>query len=235
MNLAVKLRRGEGPFWGPLKRLVKKTLRIHLPVFWLTRPLFRFLYFLHVALRMFTARVVRFFWSEPLFRSQCEAIGANFQMGPLPFVHGSGRIVIGDDVTLGGKPDIVFGNRGDGVPELIVGDHVFLGHACSFAISGSVRVGAHTLIAGGVHISDYDGHPVDAARRRAGEPAPPEAVKPVVIGEDVWVGNYATILKGVTIGDRAIVGARAVVTRDVPADTVVAGNPARVVKRLAEG
>jgi maltose O-acetyltransferase len=53
-----------------------------------------------------------------------------------------------------------------------------------------------------------------------------------VIGDDVWVGNGAMILKGVTIGDRAVVAARAVVTKDVPPDTVVAGNPARVVKTL---
>lgn len=232
MNLAVKLRRGEGPFWGTLKRLAKATLRLHLPVFWLTRPMFRFLYVAHVTARALVARAARFFWSEPLFRSQCESVGRNFQMGPLPYLHGHGRIVLGDDVTFGGKPDIVFGNRGEGVPELIVGDHVFIGHQCCFAISGSVQIGDHTLLAGGVHISDYDGHPLDAARRRAGAPAPPEAVRPVVIGRDVWVGNRAMILKGVTIGDRAIVGACAVVTRDVPADVVVAGNPARVVKQL---
>jgi acetyltransferase-like isoleucine patch superfamily enzyme len=58
-------------------------------------------------------------------------------------------------------------------------------------------------------------------------------MRPVVLGDDVWVGAGAVILKGVTVGDGAVVAARAVVTRDVPADTVVAGNPARVVKRLA--
>ena len=55
-----------------------------------------------------------------------------------------------------------------------------------------------------------------------------------MIGDDVWIGNCgALILKGVTIGDRAIVAARSVVTKDVPPDCVVAGNPARVVKQLA--
>jgi maltose O-acetyltransferase len=59
-------------------------------------------------------------------------------------------------------------------------------------------------------------------------------VLPVIIGDDVWIGHGAVILKGVTIGDRAVIGAGAVVTRGVPADTVVAGNPARVVKRLTK-
>jgi maltose O-acetyltransferase len=57
-------------------------------------------------------------------------------------------------------------------------------------------------------------------------------VRPVRIGDDVWIGTGAVILKGVTIGARAIVGAGAVVNRDVPPDVIVAGNPARVVKNL---
>ena len=52
------------------------------------------------------------------------------------------------------------------------------------------------------------------------------------IGDDVWIGGGSLILKGVSIGDRAIIAARSVVTKDVPADTVVAGNPARIVKQL---
>jgi maltose O-acetyltransferase len=76
--------------------------------------------------------------------------------------------------------------------------------------------------------------PLDAERRRAGEPSPPESVRPVVIGNDVWIGTGAVILKGVTVGDRSVIAARAVVTRDVRPDAVVAGNPARVVKYLSE-
>ena len=69
--------------------------------------------------------------------------------------------------------------------------------------------------------------------RRAGDPTPADGIAPVVIGDEVWVGFHAIILKGVTVGDRAIVAAGAVVTKDVPADAVVAGNPARVVKVLS--
>nr|WP_315850306.1 DapH/DapD/GlmU-related protein [Gemmata sp. SH-PL17] len=77
-----------------------------------------------------------------------------------------------------------------------------------------------------------DGHPVDANRRRAGDPTPPESIAPVIIGDDVWIGRGAVILKGVSIGHRAIVAAHSVVTKNVPADAIVAGNPARVVKEL---
>jgi acetyltransferase-like isoleucine patch superfamily enzyme len=232
MNLIVKLRRGEGPFWGRLKWLARQILHFHLPVFWLTRPFFALLYLLHVAGREGLAAALRFFWYEPLFRSQCVRVGESFRMEQLPYIHGSGKIVLGSHVVFGGKPEFIFGNRGPSTPELIVGDHTFLGHAVSIATSASVTIGKHCLIAGGVQISDYDGHPLNADRRRAGEPTPEENIRPVVIGDDVWIGSGALILKGVRIGDRSVIGAGAVVAKDVPADVVVAGNPARVVKQL---
>jgi acetyltransferase-like isoleucine patch superfamily enzyme len=232
MNLIVKLRRGEGPFWGRLKWLALQILHFHLPVFWLTRPLFSLCYYLHVACREFLAAALRFFWYEPLFRSQCASVGEAFRMEQLPYLHGFGKIVLGSHVVFGGQPTFIFGNRGERTPELTIGDHTFVGHGCGFSCASSITVGKHVLLAGGVQISDYDGHPVDAERRRAGEPTPPEGIRPVVIGDGAWIGAGAIILKGVTVGDRAIVGAGAVVTKDVPADTVVGGNPARVIKRL---
>lgn len=235
MSLVVKLRRGEGPFWGTLKGLARRVLSFHLPVFWLTRPFFAFLYLLHVTGREMIAAGLRFFWNEPLFRSQCVRVGEGFRMEHMPYIHGRGRIVLGSHVCFGGKPTFMFGNRAEDQPELIVGDHTFLGHDCSIAVARSVMIGKHCLVAGGVRIADYDGHPLDAARRRAGEPTPPEGIRPVVIGDDVWIGSDAIILKGVRIGDRAVIGAGAVVSRDVPPDTVVAGNPARVVKELRVG
>jgi len=71
-------------------------------------------------------------------------------------------------------------------------------------------------------------HPLDAIERRGKETA-----RPIVIGDDVWIGGGGIVLAGVTIGDRSVVGAGAVVTKDVPSDVVVVGNPARVVKTLA--
>ena len=61
----------------------------------------------------------------------------------------------------------------------------------------------------------------------------PENIRPVIVGEGAWLAAGAVVLKGVTIGARAVVGAGAVVTEDVPEDSVAAGNPARVVRRLA--
>ena len=234
MSLGAKLRRGEGPFWGPLKRAGKAVVTFHLPVNAVTRPVFGLLYRLHVAAREGLSWAARFFWNEPLFRSQCAAVGPGLRMEQLPYLQGRGRIVLGSRVRLSGKCSITFGRGvpGQPGPTFSVGDGTFIGHACGFNVGAAVTIGRHCLLATGVLIYDQDGHPLDAARRRAGEPSPPESVAPVTLGNDVWVGSGAVILKGVTVGDRAVVAARSVVTKDVPADSVVAGNPARVVLAL---
>jgi acetyltransferase-like isoleucine patch superfamily enzyme len=234
VNWIAKLRRGDGPVWGRLKKLARAILSFHIPVNGLTRPIFRLAYRGHVAVREGGIWACRFFWFEPLFRSQCESVGREFQMEKLPYLTGSGRIVLGNGVRLSGKPSIGFSNRVEARPEFVLGDGSFIGHDCSFRVGKSVRIGKHCLLAGGVAVFDMDGHPIDAERRRRGEPTPPDQIRPVVIGDDVWIGGMASIMKGVTIGDRSIVAASSVVTRSVPPDVIVAGNPAKVVRTLAE-
>src|SRR5258706_2499038 len=235
LDLGVRIRRGEGKFFGTLKSLAGKILHFHIPVVGPTKAFFGLLYQLHVLMRDLSIWGARFFWFEPLFRSQCDAIGERFQMEQLPYLTGSGRISIGSNVRLSGMPSIGFTNRnGSDLPEIRIGDSTFVGHGCRFSVARAVRIGSHCLLASGVQIQDHDGHPIDATRRRRNEPPPAHEVKAVTIGDDVWIGSGAMILKGVSIGDRAIVGARAVVTKDVPADAIVAGNPARIVRDLME-
>lgn len=106
-----------------------------------------------------------------------------------------------------------------------LGERVFINSGCRFQDQGGVTIGDDSLIG---HIAvlatlDHDVHP---DRRADMHPAP------IVIGRKVWIGANATILKGVTIGDGAIVAAGAVVTEDVPADSIVVGAPARVVRSV---
>ncbi len=95
-----------------------------------------------------------------------------------------------------------------------------------------VEIGDRVILGANATVVDTDFHPLDAAaRRRAGQAG---AHRPVIIEEDVFVGMGSMILKGVRIGARSVVGAGSVVSRDVPADVIVAGNPAQVVRRLME-
>ncbi|MDF1821883.1 MAG: acyltransferase [Alcanivoracaceae bacterium] len=94
-----------------------------------------------------------------------------------------------------------------------------------------VIIGDWCLMGPGTIIIDNDSHPpvLDRSERRG-----PPASAPVIIGENVWIGMRSLITKGVTIGDNAIVAAHSVVTRDVPANTLVGGNPARVIRQLEQ-
>ena len=171
-------------------------------------------------------------WVEPLFRSRCATVGGQLEIERNPRISGAGQIVVGDHVCLSGAIGITFSNVVRTDPKLTIGDHTFVAHGCQFFVAESVRIGRHCLLAGQVEVRDFDGHPVEAAERLANRPTPREGIKPVEIGDGVWIGSGALILRGVKIGDRAVVAARALVTGDVPPDILVAGNPARPVKAL---
>jgi len=232
MSVVQKIARGEGRFWRAMNQLARGVLQSHIPANGITKPLFRGCYRLHVSGREGFAWLLRFFWYEPLFRSQCRHVGTAFRMEQLPYLSGQGEILIGDGVRLSGKSSLCFNNRHGNRPQISIGDRTFVGHNCAFVAGSRIDIGNDCLIASGVRIADQDGHPIDANRRRAGEPTPQDRIHPIRIGNDVWIGAGAVILKGVTLGDRSIVAGHAVVTRDVAPDTIVAGNPARVVQEL---
>lgn len=109
---------------------------------------------------------------------------------------------------------------------LYVGERVFMNFNCVVLDVMPVHIGAGTMFGPAVQIYTAT-HPIDAAERARG----PEYAKPIRIGRDCWIGGGAIIQPGVTIGDRVIVGAGAVVTKDVPDDAIVVGNPARPLNR----
>ncbi len=106
---------------------------------------------------------------------------------------------------------------------ITVGRNVFINEGCCFQDQGGIEIGDGCLIGQQVVIATLN-HDLNPQRR--GDMFP----KPVKIGKNVWVGAHSTILPGVTVGDNAVIAAGAVVTKDVPANTVVAGVPARKVK-----
>ena len=108
-----------------------------------------------------------------------------------------------------------------------IGKFVFINAGCSFQDQGGITIGDGCLLGHNTVIATLN-HDENPARRNDLFPAP------VVIGNRVWIGSNATILPGVTIGDNAIVAAGAVVTKDVPPDTVVAGVPARILRKIRD-
>ena len=108
-----------------------------------------------------------------------------------------------------------------------IGDHVFINFDCVMLDTCEIVIGNNVLIAPGVHLYTA-GHPLDVETRIKDI----EFGKPISIGNNVWIGGRAIINPGVTVGDNAVIASGAIVTTDVPANVVVAGVPAKVIKMI---
>lgn len=112
--------------------------------------------------------------------------------------------------------------------DIRVGRNVFVNQNCTFYDLGGLDIGDDVMIGPNVSLIT-SGHPLEPSRRRAFVTA-----KPIVIERNVWIAAGATIIGGVTVGENAVVAAGSVVTRDVPPNTLVGGNPAKVIRSIAE-
>ena len=108
---------------------------------------------------------------------------------------------------------------------LHIGRGVFINACCQFQDQGGITIGDCSQIGHAVVFATLN-HYLEPDRRRYTH------ARPIVLGRNVWIGSNATILQGVTIGDNAVVAAGAVVTKDVPANTIVAGVPAKPIKKI---
>lgn len=110
-----------------------------------------------------------------------------------------------------------------------VGENFYANFDCVILDICEVHIGQNCMLAPGVHIYTA-AHPLNPNERNSGK----EFGKPVTIGDNVWIGGRAVINPGVTIGNNVVVASGAVVTKDIPDDVVVGGNPARIIKRIVE-
>ena len=140
------------------------------------------------------------------------------------------NIRIGKCATIIGEPEHrvkigVWGHQPDS-GRIDIGDYVLISPGTRISACDEIIVEDSVMMANGVYITDSDWHGV---YNRVDRPA---EAHPVRICENAWLGDRCTVLKGVTVGRNSIVAANAVVSRDVPENVVVAGNPAKVVKQL---
>ncbi len=163
-----------------------------------------------------------------LLRGDRVQFGPGFQANRKLVIRGPGRVVFGADVNAWAHEErnviITFS------PDVTIriGSRVRL-NGVGLMAKGGITIGDHCIL-GSTLLVDTDFHSL--RRDRATNPHAPVLSAPISIGDNVWLAGQTVVLKGVTIGANSVVGFRAVVTRDVPADVVVAGNPARVVRQL---
>ncbi len=173
----------------------------------------------------------RHWYAEHFIRPVCDYLGDHHTIMSPWYVKISGpNIRIGKCVTLIGERAApvsigVWGRELD-TGSITLGDYVLVSPGTRISASDEITIGDSVMIANGAYITDSDWHGIYDRTARD------ERVRPVHIGNNAWIGDHATVLKGVTVGENSVVAARAVVTRDVPPNVVVAGNPAQVVKEL---
>lgn len=232
-KLVLNIRRGETPFYRVLRSGAKRFLASNLPVPRLFYPVLRAVFDLQNLAAQALRWAFTYFYREPLFRAHCVSVGKRFRLFRLPFVVSHAKIYIGDDVNFFGKVDIFSGRIFD-EPRLIIHNRVDIGHNVTFIVNKEIVIEDDVNIANGVRFMDTDAHPRDTKDRIADLPPKPEEIKPVRICRNAWIGHNVFILKGVTVGEGAIIGVNSVVLADIPPYSVAIGNPARVIVKNLE-
>lgn len=179
------------------------------------------------------ARMFRMYRSRRI-SLKFKSCGKNFRIGKDVTIQHVHTISVGNNVGIGDDacflPCIAYAGIKYS-PEIIVGDNVWIGIRNSFAAINRIQIGNNVLFAGFVHVSDHSHGYEDINKPIQGQPLIQKG--PVIIEDDCWLGFSSEVLSGVHIGKHSIVAARAVVTKDVPPYSIVAGNPARIVKQYS--
>ncbi len=230
-RLILKIKRSKSPPFrfakAVLRNLQDPTLR---PLPATLRPVLRIFYEVHFLVIVVFRSLMTICYRNPLFQGRCASFGRRVKMDGLPFVSGHVEIHVGDDVVFGGNVTIVSGAVFD-QPKLIMKDRSEVGWNTVISINSEIILEEDVRVSYDCRISDSDGHPRQSDRRAANEPPDQKDVRPVRICRHAWIGNGSHIMKGVTIGEGAIVGANSVVIGDVPAYSLVLGNPAEILFR----
>lgn len=179
-------------------------------------------------------------WFKIFLRINKVRFGTGLQLNGIPMIYSKSgdKLSIGDNVTINSsflsnllglyQRTIIVTRTSDA--EVKIGNHVGISGATIYA-RRSIIIGDYTLIGANTKIIDNDFHPVDPVVRRD-TPNEQMGIQSIVIGENVFIGCNCLILKGSKIGNNAVIGAGSVVSGEIPANCVAAGNPARVIKKL---
>ena len=165
-----------------------------------------------------------------LLQSRCASFGRGVMLeGKAPFVSGPVEIHVGNGVFFGGNVLIDSGRLRDGNPRLVLGDRSAVGWNVQIVVNKEVVIEEDAWITPNVRISDSNAHRREVDLRLANVDPRPEDHKPVRICRGAWIGNCTHIMRGVTIGEGAVIGCNSVVMSDIPPFALALGNPAKVL------
>lgn len=172
------------------------------------------------------------FWLIPEFKK----VGSSAFFAYPMYLKGGKYIKIGSDFNCDHRLrldayDEYLGNKY--FPEIVIGDHVSIQKDCHIGAINKIIIGNNVLLASKVYISDHSHGEISLETLKT-PPAKRQLFSkgPVIIEDNVWLGEGVIVLPGVTIGENSIVGANAVVTKSIPKNSVAAGNPARIIREI---
>ena len=222
------VKRGESPVARGVRRVARFFLQATAPIIPGTfRPVFRVAYEVHFLVIIVCRNLINRFYRHPLFQGRCAAVGKGLVIDGLPFVSGHTELHIGNDVYIGGQVGFVSGRYLDN-PRVIVKDRAAINWRTQIVANREVIIEEDARVSFDCRISDSDGHPRQADLRLQNAPLDPRDIRAVRICRNAWIGNGAHIMKGVTVGEGAIVAANSVVISDIPPYALAMGNPAEV-------
>jgi len=227
-----KVRRRETRMYDLLYRLGKRFLQFSFPPVPIVGSV---LFFIRWLIHVLKNNLLRVFYYPQLFAQQVPVFGKHLRLSDVPYIMNDGQITLGDHVSIGKHNSWFVGIQYQGAREkakLIIGSNVSINFGSYISVANEVRIGNNVLIAEQVMIFDNNSHPIDPEERRQRQLLSAADVAPVIIEDDVWIGTSSIILKGVTVGEGAVVAAGSVVTKSVPPFTLVGGNPAQFLKRI---
>ncbi len=159
-----------------------------------------------------------------LYLRKCTRVGKRVRVYGRPRIHNQGEIVIGDRLLLFSHT-VTSEMAAQPGGRIEIGSRVFINYGASISAHQLVRIGDGCQIGSYANFMDNDYHQVEDRSK-------PGLSAPIILERNVWLGVRVVVLKGVTIGENSVVGAGSVVTRDIPANCLAAGMPARVIRQF---
>ena len=179
--------------------------------------------------------VARIFWWTPLFKALIDKAPRHLYLYTgMPFIAGRLAITLGENCRISGQTTFSGRTQNSGCAQLLIGNNVGISWQSTIAVGKKVIIGNNVRIAGRCFLAGYPGHPINPVARANGEAELENQIGDIVLEDNVWLGTGCTVLPKVRIGANSIIGTGSVVTKDIPANVIAAGNPAKVIRPLSE-
>lgn len=232
LEIKQKIKYSENTYYKLIRTLYFGLKRVQIPNIFVINFLYRTIFRLYSFVKNCFFSIWHFLIIKPTFQSFCREVGHSlFIESKLPQIWNNPDIYIGNNVTLSGHTSF-FACPFTKSSALTIGNNSYIGYSTTVAIGNKVNIGDNVKIAAGCFIAGYYGHPSDSQERI--QNLPEKNIGEINIKDNVWIGTNSKIMKNVTIGKNSIISAGSVVIKDVPDNVIVAGNPAKIVKKLGD-